>query len=71
MSKESMTLSDRLRAETESAAGDCCVPLVPLLNTAADRIDELENELDALQDLFEDVTSEIEFRLRKPKQEDG
>ena len=68
---EEMTLPQRLRAETEAAAGDCCVPLVPLLNPAADRIDELENELDALQGLFEDVTSEIEFRLRKPKQEDG
>ena len=67
---EEMTLPQRLRAETEAAAGDCCVPLVPLLNTAADRIDELENELDELQCLFDDATSEVQFKIRTTQPED-
>lgn len=55
-----MKIQDRLRREAEICDGECCVPLVPLLNAAADKISNLEFEIQKLRGCTDDPPGSVQ-----------
>ena len=55
-----MKIQDRLRREAENCTDECCVPLVPLLNAAADKISNLEFEIQKLRGCTDDPPGSVQ-----------
>lgn len=61
-----MKIQDRLRKEANACKVECCIPLVPLMNAAADQIDRLEYTVQSLRGCSDEPPPQIMMDVWRP-----